>query len=270
MPYTSRNIQGGNLGPGDFRAANPAAVADDTSVALIVKYVGTSVSGTVEVDSNGDILFKDGALSSETASAEVDANTDGTIDVSVAAENTISEALNLINASGNWVAVAVDAVGSDTIGGSQTLLVVAATQAKVKAGIKLYWDTTARLGGTVLFAPKVLRDSIEPYQNTASSVDNMLPFKGNAARVNRLKITSTYGSGSSVNQLISDPDPTADNSVVVFSGAGGATTVEKDNDFREAPFEGELNERMLGRVVNSAAAATVLVYAQGEIARKLA
>ena len=182
MAFSSRLSQGANLGPGDFRSANPALGADDSSVAFIIKYVGTSASGKVTVAS-GDIQLTHGAVGSEAADSSVGSNTAGSVDISDSDEDTVAEALSLINQSSNWIAVAVDCVGSDTIGTSALLVTMAATQAKTAKGVQVKFDTTAKLADSVLVAPAALRTDIRPYQATATTVDNMLPFRGTATSV---------------------------------------------------------------------------------------
>jgi len=45
-------------------------VADDSSVAIVVKYVGSGTSGLVAVAANGDITFTDGVSGSEVANTD--------------------------------------------------------------------------------------------------------------------------------------------------------------------------------------------------------
>lgn len=270
MPYSSTNIQGGNLGPGDFRAANPALQADDKSIAFLIKYIGSQASGLVEVAS-GDIIFTHGAVGAEASDATVGNATTGRIDISNAAEDTVAEALALINQSANWIAVAVDAVGSDAIGTSAELLTAAATQAKVAKGIPVYWDTTAKMNDTVLVAPNALRTDIRPYYapENDEKVDAMRPFKGTAAKVFNINATSTYASGTSDIQILSDPDPEGTSSTVDRVVAGGDTTVRKEVDWSNAPYEGERGRRILVRISNSAAQSAVELAVSGELFRKL-
>ena len=269
MAFSSRLSQGANLGPGDFRSANPALGADDSSVAFIIKYVGTSASAKVTV-SSGDIQLTHGAVGSEAADSSVGSNTAGSVDISDGDEDTVAEALSLINQSSNWIAVAVDCVGSDTIGTSALLVTMAATQAKTAKGVQVKFDTTAKLADSVLVAPAALRTDIRPYQATATTVDNMLPFRGTATSVAAISATSTYGSGSSTIQIIQDDDPTTNgSSAIVHSEASGSTTVNKTVDRTQTPFEGERSERVIVRLVNSAAQASVFLGVSGEMARNL-
>jgi hypothetical protein len=267
MPYSSHLPHGANLGPGEFRAANPGLGADDQSIALIVKYIGTEESGTVTV-SSGDIIFQDGDSGAEAASTEIASATPGTIDISTAAEDTIGEALDLINASGNWIAVPIDAVRSDTIGTSAELATLAETQAKVKNGVKIYWDTSAKMADSVLVAPASIRESIAPYEapELTAKVDPMKPFKGYNAVIKAFNAKSTYASGTSTNQVIEDDGTT---STVVRSITAAATTVTQENDWSNAPYEGSRSKRVLVRILNSAAQSVVGLGVSGSFNRKL-
>jgi hypothetical protein len=289
MPYSSRNIQGGNLGPGDFVAANPNLGADDKSIAILVKYVGAEESGTVAVEvTSGDVKFLSGDVGSETAAdtpLEV-GGTAGTFDVSDANGNEIGDLVDAINLNADWVAVAIDSTLGELTeakgGSGQALATMAATQAKVAKGIPLYWDTSLAWRDAVLVAPDSLRTDIRPYQTNdggastsyaKGGIDPARPFQGRSTVIYDVRWLSTFGSGTSFLAVYSeDPTVSSDRSLKatkeVYGIVSGATTVNTDKSFRNG-LEGERGNRMIVAVENSAAQSVVKLGVNGELQRKL-
>ena len=121
-------------------------VSDDGDIGLVVRYVGSQASATVEVAAtSGDITFKHGDLGSEAVDSTIDSGGDdpGVIDVSDANANTMGEVVDLINASPNWEAYLVDCLRADASG--TLLLTMSATQANktvTPQGVRLYKDSS--------------------------------------------------------------------------------------------------------------------------------
>lgn len=69
---------------------------------LHVAYIGSEDSHTVEVEADGDLVFKHGDAGSEAVDSTVGAS--GVIDVSTAPYDTIGEVVAEINSSANWLA----------------------------------------------------------------------------------------------------------------------------------------------------------------------
>ena len=101
----------------------PVTLSSDTagSVAMLVKYVGTSTSATtdVAVAAGGDMTFRiagaaDTAVNT-VAQGSLCGATPGTLDLSTPAGtcDTLGEVVDVINASGDWIAVLVDGLRSD-------------------------------------------------------------------------------------------------------------------------------------------------------------
>jgi hypothetical protein len=280
MSYTSHNgPQGGNLGPGEFRAANPHLGADDKSIAFLVKYVGTEESGTVEIDTNGDVLTKDGDYGSEAAAGNAleTGGTAGTIDVSDVNANELGDVIDALNANANWIAVAIDSTLGELTeakgGSGLAFLDSGPTQAKVAKGIPVYWDTTAAWRDAVLVAPDAFRTDIRVYQDSETSVDPSFPFKGTSTKIADFDALSTYGSGTSTIKIYQeDPSVTSDRSLKatkeVYSLAGGATTVVVNKEFR-TPLESERGTRLIVAIENSAAQSVVGLHVSGQLGRKL-
>jgi hypothetical protein len=289
MPYSSRNIQGGNLGPGDFVAANPNLGADDKSIAMLIKYVGSAESGTVEVDSSGDIVLLAGDVGSEVSTdmPSETGGTAGTIDVSDANANEVGDVIDAINAHADWIAVLIDATTGELTeakgGSGAAFLDQGPIQAKVAKGIPIYWDTSAAWRDAVLVAPDALRTDIRPYQTNEpgaasasyakGGVDPAKPFQGRSTFIYDVSWLSTYGSGTSALAIYSeDPTQTDDRSTKaskqVYGEASGNTTVRVNHEFRNG-LEGERGRRLLVAVENSAAQSVVNLGVSGELQRKL-
>ena len=83
-------------------------VSGDTAIAMRVKYIGSTSAGTrsVAVEANGDLTF------TYAGAADTTVSSDGTVDVSDAAENTYGEVADAINASSYWRCLLVDVLPS--------------------------------------------------------------------------------------------------------------------------------------------------------------
>jgi len=249
--------------------------ADDTDPMILVKYVGTNASGLVAVAAGGDITFTTGALSSEAADTSLECPVSGAlggvIDVSDAACDTVGEVVDIINGSSNWVAVPVASLRTDS--SNDTITTISATQAKTVKGLALTADTTVALTSTILLAPSNFSLDIGTY--LAGSSMTAVALKVNPF-INRTflassRAVSTYGSGTSFHYVY-EVTPTfkrvgASEVVNILHGpiAGGATTVlgnlvtlSDNNRIMSNP-----NSKLLVRVVNSAAMATVGHYNMG-------
>jgi hypothetical protein len=137
-------------------------ITDDTDVAAVCWYVGSGVAGYVTVSAAGDLLFEVGDTSTADTHIECDASIaadgsrSGTIDVSVAACDTWTEVLNIVNKpESDFRCALVSALGSDTPGPSGTGFILAeADQIANGDGYKIKWDSSAQLSSTITVAPK--------------------------------------------------------------------------------------------------------------------
>lgn len=252
------------------QAAGLALTADDTSLAVIVRYIGTQ-SGTVAVASNGDITFKQGASGSEAASTEfecpVSGALGGVIDVSDTACNTLGEVVDTINASTSWRAVIIDGLRSDS--SNDTLLALAETTATAVNGLSLYLDTDVAYASTIALLPTEARQMPFYLQGRTLKTD---PYAGSLPLFWYGNATSTYGSGTSTLSLVSVKATYnttnyagTETATTILSLAGGATTAAKEVDFRAHGVYGRKGEKLLFRLINSAAAASVTHTAIGRL-----
>lgn len=259
--------------------------ADDTDVAILVRHIGSSseASGLVAVAANGDLTFTAGAQGSETTvddfECPVSGALGGVIDVSDAACNTIEEVVDTINGTcstctkGNWLAVPVDALGSDS--SNDSLLTISATSANSINGLALNWDTdTVGFNSTILMAP--LEARVFPFY-VAGAPDapklNANPFNDHRSVLLQANATSTYASGTSTYQVWSVlPKFSAlqDYSEVrtqLYAEPAGATTVNKifggSNGFAPYGVAGRKGEKLISRLSNSAAMASTAHRAYG-------
>ncbi len=170
--------------------------AEDVNVAIIVKYIGShsSNSATIEVEAGGDLLFKEDAAVD--ASVECPAvGTDGTIDVSNAACNTLGEVVDIINADVNWSAVILDGLRTDT--SDNFLLVRSATEAILPEGVNLFWDTD--VADQVTFALTELRTmAFYVGGSTATNPVVVNPFRDLRAVVYEVNYNINFGTAGTL------------------------------------------------------------------------
>lgn len=260
----------------------PAAFpsAEDGGIAFIIKHVGTGASGTAQI-SSGDLLLKDGAEGAEAATTDITGcgGTAGTLDVDNAGCDTLGELIDRINASAKWRAVIIDGLRSD-VTAAATLLTKSATAATAEAGLAINWDTSVAFHETRCLG---CTRSIAPYLSTGSgSVAARLvpnPFAGRRVILFYWDATSTYGSGTSQLQVISvkvnnstgggtestNLPNTTGTGGLVYTIAGGATTVNKVAFNQPYGLRCEKDAKCLVRISNSAAASVTTIQAYASI-----
>ena len=249
--------------------------ADDLGVAILVKYypgVSSNTSATVAVVQGTSLTFQVAAAAYTGFECPVSGALGGIIDETNAACNTIGEIVNVINgtsatfASGFFRAVIVDALASDS---ADDLLADAGTQATRADGLPIYYDTSANfaVGETRALLPGDMRTNIASWVTRAGKlIEN--PFACQYTEVRWVEGYSTYGSGTSNLNVYSvkpsNKTSTTETSTQLWNEAMGATTANKQfTQFQYVPLRGRPNEKVLVRITNSAAQATVRLLADG-------
>lgn len=228
-----------------------ASFADDQTVALLIRYVGTNASGKVAVEADGNLTFIDGALAAEAATdsfeCPVSGALGGVVDVSDAACDTMGEVVDIINASGDWVAVIMDGLRADS--SDDVMLAAASAQAQAVDGYKVYFDTTVALhAGWALTTQRSLQNYVDDAGNFYVN-----PFDDYRTIVHKMSELSTF-TGTSTIQFISvktNYRTGAETSTVLWSEAGGATTVLKTIDLTPYGYMSKKGEKLLVRVLNT-------------------
>ncbi len=254
--------------------ASGALTAEDTDVAMIIKYVGAQPSGTMAVVA-GDILLKHGLVSAEIADTTITGcgATAGTI--AIATCTTLGAVVDKINASANWRVVILDGLRTDLVSSQQLLAVAAASASKVD-GVPINWDTSVAL--TISYAPGAPR-SMKGY--LAPGVSPALitnPFAGRQTILYHINETTTFGSGTSFVTVtsvqpknVSGGNGAETNIQQIFRLAGGATTVNKVAlDALNQSYVGLLcnpDSKCLVRVTNSVAMTVSTLVTYGVIFR---
>ena len=284
VPYNAKYV---------YPAGN-VLTADDTDVAILVRYVGdgsgatTSLSGLVAVAAGGDLTFTSGTLSSEAAETDFECPSSGAnggvIDVSDTACDTLGEVVDVINCAGTggvgastckWRAVIIDGLRSDI--SNDSLLTISATQASAENGLELKWDTdTAGFFSTVQVGPREARRMpfyLEGMSPTRRFYMKANPWAGSQANIVYANATSTFGSGTSIwstrtcgIKLSTNSSFTgSEDCTVLTSIAGGATTANKVFWDGTNPYGvfGNPNEKLIARLTNSAAMATTTHVVNG-------
>lgn len=248
--------------------------AISTDVAILVKYTGSSASGSVAVDAaTGDLTFTSGATGSEAAEdafeCPVSGALGGVIDVSNAACNTLGEVVDTINGNctgctqGEWTAVLLGGLRADS--SNNTLVTISATAANSPEGLGLATDGAVSFTTTQVISPmQELNDGYVTGRSTI--VEN--PFANSQAVLFQLAATSTYGSGASYHQVIcadvKNKRVGASETTRTFQLAAGATTVEG-----KLTYDGGLacptGQKMLVRTYNDTAMTASTLYAFGRV-----
>jgi hypothetical protein len=271
-----------------------AVGATDADIALLIERTDAT-AGYVTVSAAGDILLEQGDTSTADANIECDASIaadgsrNGTLDVSVAACDTLGEICDIINSQGDneWACVVLDGFRSDTAGPSGTGFILAVSDQdasrSVDGGSKIYWDSSAVWNTTIALVEPRLR-KIEPYFQLNNDGTKAFfsggPFLSNPGTPYFISANgkSTYGSGTSTFYLYSVAfgNPATGYTLATSSGAEtrttlynqtmGATTVQTDLDFAEKMrygFPGFAGEKLVARIANSEAMTAVVFAAAG-------
>lgn len=192
---------------------------DDVDTGLKVRYVGAQASASVEVSSAGDITFKHGPVGTLVVDTSIDSggNDPGVIDVSDANANTYGEVVDLINASANWEAYLVGALRADDANASTGSLLEKTAEVLVpkQTEASLYKDTS-----------KVLNIAVRVGKRTAVTGNETVA----AAEIYKIVSTNTFASGTNLIKIY-EINEDAKTETLIYSLAGGATTVENTKDF---------------------------------------
>lgn len=247
-----------------------SVTADDTDVAILVKYVGPLTTADVAVAATtSDFTFRQDATADTTLECPVSGALGGIIDVSDAACNTLGEVVDTINSSADWRAWIIDGLRSDS--SDARLLTLSATDATLEDGLKINWDTsTAFETKRALTTARTARAYLagRPQQNAVVTPN---PFQGTRVVYWYGNATSTFASGTSnfriysvkVNHKTGKSKSTETVTTILGPIAGGATTVNKEFDFSEAGVYCEKDAKCLVELKNSAAGSAVQLVAYG-------
>jgi len=210
---------------------------DDADTGLTVRYIGPEASATVTVAANGDLTFKHGDAGSEAVDDTVGAS--GVIDVSDAAYNTFAKVVDNINGSPNWEAYIVDALRSDT--STDTLLAMSEATIAPKTDLALKKDTSVALNLGVRIGKR----------SAVTGSDDI-----SAAEIYRIDSLNTYASGTSIINVY-EIDEVEKTETLIYSAAGGATTVADSKEFvvngRGSLAVSRVGKHLLVKLVGSAA-----------------
>lgn len=256
-----------------------ATISTDT--AMLVYHIGTAAepSGKVAVAANGDMTFTVGAFGAEAADTTFECPVSGAlggiIDVSDTACDTMGEVADVINASTYWRAALVGVLRSDS--SDDKLVTIAATDANSRDGLALKSDDAVSFVNSIALIPNVNGGSAPSIQqwlggNGSNRKFTPNPWKGSRTKLVLDTATTTYGSGTSTFNVYSvkqtyNPANGKGTEVatLIYTKAGGATTVASVNDFTTAaiaPLTGP-DEKLIVRITNSAAMSAAVHIATG-------
>jgi hypothetical protein len=207
-----------------------AVIADDTDVAVVIRYVGPAVAGacTVQSATGAGITFVTNGAADTSFECPIAAPLGGVIDTTNAACNELGEVVDSINSSRNaagvqlWSAFILDGLRTDP---SNSLLTVGATDAKPTTGVNLLWDTSVIDQLTRALVPcrnfacqapaGYLRPVVNPQRHTMT---DLIAVTGNA----------TFDGGGTGTWTIYSVQPisaSGETVTQIWTQAGAATTV---------------------------------------------
>lgn len=249
--------------------------ADDVSVAFLVKYYGTSTSGsaTMQVANGGAITFQVAGAAYTGFECPVAGALGGIIDTTNASCNTLDEVIETINGNctgcaSDFRAVLVDGLTTDASAG---LLTAGATQVTTAAGLPAYFDTTDtdNLHEGRALVPGNCQTNIACWVTPAGNIIEN-PFGGLQTYVRWVEGYNTYGGGTSLLKIYSVKPSnkiknTTETITTLWSEAMGATTVNKQfTQFQNIPVYGRPNEKVVVRIFNDNSQSVVVLLADGQ------
>lgn len=186
-------------------------VVDDGDVAIKLRYVGAQASATVTVSSDGDLTFKHGVAGAEVVDSTVGAS--GVMDVSTSSYNTFAKVLDNLNGSANWEAYLVDALRADS--SIDTLATLSEATISPNTELSLSKDTSVALELAIRIGKR---------SNVTGSEAK------SAAEIYSITSVNTFASGTSLIKIY-EVNEDAKTETLIYSLAGGATTVEDTKTF---------------------------------------
>jgi hypothetical protein len=260
--------------PSKVTAVGKVHTADDTSVAMVIRYIGAAAGGgEVVVAADGNIELTVATVADTTTECPVAAPLGGIIDVSDASCNTFGEVIDAINYSDNWRAYLVGAMRSETVD-ANTFLAVAITAADAKVGYPVYFDTNTNLTDSLTMGTHPTEfDCYDPGMQAATPIPPNACFAGIQPVLLGVRWYTTYGAGTSVLNVYSVKMNSkkgqlnaagtgfvggSETATLIYTTASGATTVAKEiGGLSTMPLLGNVGEKMIVRITNDTAAATV-------------
>jgi hypothetical protein len=259
-------------------AANPVNVvvsADDTDVALLIRYVGSETSATVEVNAGGDLLFEAAAAADTTinpAATNYCGATEGTIDLSSPETtcNSLGEVVDVINTSANWQAVIVDGLRSDTV--DNVLLDAGPDQATKVDGLAIYFTSADKDFTSRALLPANCQTDIRCFTANPNAGAPLLERPaGNTQTVLQwlagYLTTDSGGTATFTVYAVKERNKEAGSTATertIFTGVGGATTADKQwTQFQNVPLVTQKGEKMIVRMSATGTTSTFRMQAFG-------
>jgi len=250
------------------KSATFQLTAVDTSPALLIKYVGTTTQASTVAVTTDDVILTVGGAADTTVTGC--GGTAGTLDTAQAACDTVTELVNTINLSSNWLAIPVAVLGTDAT--SSTLLKdVSSTSGNAAAGVPIYIDSAGSLfsGGTIYPSNTLdIRDYMlgsKPDPNKWGSLIITVEwyiqnFVGSAGAGAIYAVKGQFG--GSTGKVYSETVRT------LYSFTGAATGVDKELDFKAAPLFTNPGEKIVTRGASGSTHTSPVVRLRGFIANR--
>jgi len=257
-------------------AAAGSIVADDTSPAVLIRYIGPGQNGKVAVAA-GTITLTSGVAAAEVADTTIEcplaAPFAGVLDLTNAACDTVGELADVVNstAGSKWRIVPIASLRVDVV--NARLLANAGASAN-SPGLKIFWDTSTAFDTSLVAGAG--KDGLYTDFFTPEGRAKPTPYFGQQVQVLGAQATSTFASGTSNLQVFSVKLEfnTLSNKYTevvtkLYEVAGGATTAQKDFTFNSGTgLFSYRDEKVIVRLDNSAAQSVVTLLFNGLLYRR--
>jgi len=263
----------------DAKPVGGAITADDTSVALLVRYVGTSAGGgEVAVESDGNLTFTVNTSADTTFECPVNSTLGGVIDVSNAACNTLGEvcdAINGLNGAGGGGApgsatqtdfrcVIINGRRSDTV--DDMFLAASILPADSADGYAVLWDTSVALKSTLALLPPEAKKIGFYLGPPPSYTPKSKPFANTRTFVTWAWEDSSTCTGADTFSVLAenDSDPKSGTDQTLYGPiATNTTTAVEFSNLSHSPVFGNFGAKVLVREACASSFAGELLSAAG-------
>jgi len=213
---TAQTIFTGKL----IRAQSVSIAADDADKVIIIKYIGSSTTASVEVAADGTLTFLAGGAAVTEFECPTAAPIGGILDVADAACNTNGEIADIITGSTSWRAYILDGFRADTVD-ANSFLAAGAADANTRAGMAVLRDTTTALKSVRTLTHCRDFSCLVPTNLVATN-----PMNNRYQVLQNINVKSTYGGGASVVNIYTRKRArNGETTALVWTEAGAATTV---------------------------------------------
>lgn len=260
------------LGHGSPASAGTAT--DDNVVAMLVKFIGatgvTFNDAQLAIEADSNFTFISGITGTLVANTSLECPVSGALggvlDVSNAACNTFGEIADMINASGDFLAVLVNARRTEIA--NARLLAIGTADLTKPEGFQVLYDTTTALSTSATLFPGDMETNMARWLSGPQGPLLANPFRGTWTALYHAHGYSTWNT-TSVTEIVSiesnnSEDGGRETVKVLYAVAGGATGTDKDYS-PNVMWKGNPHSKVQIRNTCTATMSAQNLYAYGEV-----